>query len=526
MVKKNIITAALITALSAAAILASCGPGNDVPVTSGVPASVTYDVSRTEPYPVKLPETRDEVGALLWLLSTDADAVKNDRSDLIELAYIGYCALSEEERGAVPYADAIPALREEAARSCVTREYADTRIDHSKLLFGAYCAHVGKPENVTDIKDCGMDFVWSCGGNLDIFAEQGIGVIDWVSAAGIPFRWDPDSSTAEYEATIVANKADHPALWGLYQNDEPTVYALDIMKENSDIIKKHFPDVAIVENLLPGDDSETAQSWYGDVDYRTYIETFIEHGLSDVVCYDRYLYDSPGTIVTALKNLRVVSETVEKHGMEFWLIAGVYGPDSGLSTEQMKFQGYTAMAYGVTSVSYACWSADGWSTTVLNSGGKKTKTYYALKDAVLDMKPFSPVYMKYAHRGTALIVGDGYLERTDFFPSPAVRKEADGRGFSTLNSVLVTSMKVSDSDFAAVGRFEKKAGRAGEGFFVVNCSDYSFRHETEATVSFTVSDDVSLVTVYEKGVPRVLAPADGVYSVTAYGADAVFVTVE
>ncbi|MBQ7603710.1 MAG: hypothetical protein IJU75_02025, partial [Clostridia bacterium] len=62
--------------------------------------------------------------------------------------------------------------------------------------------------------------------------------------------------------------------------------------------------------------------------------------------------------------------------------------------------------------------------------------------------------------------------------------------------------------------------------FNINCTDYQFKKESRATVSFTVSDDVSVVTAYEKGIPRVLTPENGVYSVISSGADAVFVTAE
>ncbi|MBR5767410.1 MAG: hypothetical protein IKX86_01860 [Clostridia bacterium] len=527
--KKRVLTAAAL--LAALLVVSACSGTDAPPASSGTTEEqivpVTFVVSETEPYPVGLPETPEDVAALLYLLKIDAPAVKDNRSDLIELCYIGYCALPDPDRARIPDADLLPSLRDEAARMNVLKEYRDTRVDHSKLLFGAYNAKLGSEKQIDDLKACGMNLIWAAGGTKfhDYYASLGIGVIDWVVASGIPFRWDPNVTLEDYEKTIIEYKYDHEAVWGFYQNDEPSIHSLQMMKENANVYKKHFPDVAVIENLLPGTDDGKPGEWFGDVDYRTYLETFASSGLSDYLCYDRYLYDSPGTVVTALQNLEVAADVAGKYGLDLWLIAGVYDSTSGLSAEKIKLQAYTAMAYGVNCISYACWTADGWGTTVLNSKGNKNPVYDALKEAVLDAKTFSPIYVKYSRTGTAMMTGDGYFERTDFFPQSGIRKLSGEYTFDSLGSEKITSMKVSDKEFAVVGRFEKKTGRDGEAFLIYNCTDYSFKHTTEATVSFTVSDCVSLVTVYEKGVPRVLTPTDGVYTVSTL-TDAVFVTLE
>ncbi len=527
--------AALVLALFTLASCSGGGEGNNgtagttVPLTTAeeTAAPVTFEVSEIDSWPVGLPKTPEEVAALIYLLKKNAPAVAENRSDLIELAYIGFCALSEVDRARIPDAGALPGLRAEAAKMNVLREYRDTRVDHSKLLFGAYNAKLGSEEAIDDLAACGMDLIWAAGGTKfhDYYAKLGIGIIDWVVESGIPFRWDPNVSLEDYEKTIIENKYDHEAVWGFYQNDEPSVHSLPMMKENADVYKKHFPDVAVIENLLPGTDDGKPGEWFGGVDYRTYLETFASSGLSDYLCYDRYLYDSPGTVTAALQNLEVASEIAGKYGLDLWLIAGVYGPTSGLSADKIKLQAYTAMAYGVNCISYACWTADGWGTTVLNAKGEKNKVYDELKEAVLDAKTFSPVYVKYSRTGTAIMPGSGFFERTDFFPPTQFRKLGETYPFESLGAKKVTSMTVSDSECAVVGRFEKKTGRDGEAFLIYNCTDYNFKVQSEATVSFTAAEGVSLVTVYEKGVPRVLSPENGVYTVSS-STDAVFVTVE
>ena len=145
---------------------------------------------------------------------------------------------------------------------------------------------------------------------------------------------------------------------------------------------------------------------------------------------------------------------------------------------------------------------------------------------MLDVKPFSPIYMKYSHADSVLLLGENFYNRTDYFPPAQYKKNDEVGTFDRLGSKMVTSFASSDRDLTLVGLFDKNAGKDGEALLVVNCTDENFRIAVENTVSFTVADGVSLVTAYEKGVPRVLTPENGVYSVTVSGSDMVFITVE
>ncbi len=507
------------------------------PETDTVPEPVTFTVSPTDPYPVKLPETPEDVAALIWLLTTGADAVKDNQSDLTELAYIGYCSLSEEDRARIPDAGRLPALRDEAAKLNVVKEYSDTRIDHSRLQIGTYWVRLADPEHLTEIKDCGFDFVWQPPGgaeNLKNFYDAGLGVMEFIGEMFIPTRLSEECVTpeglAEYDRILDGNwEETYPAVWGFYQMDEPSAAMFDIIKKNGSILKKHMPGMTHIINLFPSTAAEFALGGEGNdpIDYETYINVFADPEAFDMICYDHYMYGSPAGFVGAIKNLITVSETSERKGMDFWVILAVYGDSGPLTTEELKLQAYTAMAYGVENISYACWTADGWgSSSVLTKSGGKTVTYGRLKETVADLKAFSPVYMKYSHKSSALLIGSNYYNQTDMFPPQQYARIAETHGPDSLGSSKFTSVSVSDNEFAIAGLFEKKTGRDGEGLFIINCTDYLFRKERQATVSFTVSDDVSVVTVYEKGVPRILTPENGVYSVISSGADAVFVTVE
>ncbi|MBP5256108.1 MAG: hypothetical protein J6Z80_03530 [Clostridia bacterium] len=505
--------------------------------TEAGPEPVTFTVSPTDPYPVKLPETPEDVAALIWLLTTEADAVKDNRSDLTELAYIGYCSLSEEDRARIPDADKLPALRDDAAKLNIVKKYSDTRIDHSRLQIGTYWVRLADPEHLAEIKDCGFDFVWQPPGgaeNLRNFYDAGLGVMEFIGEMFIPTRLSEDCVTpeglAEYDRILEGQwEETYPAVWGFYQMDEPSAAMFDIIKKNGEILKKHMPGMTHIINLFPGTAADFALGGEGNapIDYETYINVFADPDAFDMICYDHYLYDSHAGFAGAIKNLITVSETADRNGMDFWIILAVYGKTGPLTTEQLKLQAYTAMAYGTENISYACWTADGWgSSSVLTKSGAKTVTYDRLKETVADLKAFSPIYMKYSHESSALLIGADYYNRTDIFPSPQYGKIAETHGPDSLGSEKFTSVSVSDNEFAIAGLFKKKTGTDGEGLFIINCTDYQFKKESRATVSFTVSDDVSVVTAYEKGIPRVLTPENGVYSVISSGADAVFVTAE
>ena len=77
-----------------------------------------------------------------------------------------------------------------------------------------------------------------------------------------------------------------------------------------------------------------------------------------------------------------------------------------------------------------------------------------------------------------------------------------------------------------MGYYEKNVGE-GEAFLFVNSNTFDFEgsNSETSTVSFRTVSPSSVVTAYVKGIPTILTPVDGVYTVTVVDADAVFVTV-
>lgn len=488
-----------------------CGCSEKLPETD-TGTSDTEETQKEQTEAEKLSELIDQ------LVSNQIPA--EERSDLTEQAYIKYYSLSDEERAGVKNADKLSSLRDEAAKLCIEKEYGDKRIDHSKLQIGIYWVRLSDPEHIKEIKDCGFDFVWQPPGDkesLDNFEAAGLGVMEYVGELGV-LPWLTEESDPEGYASYLGDvQIDHPAVWGYYLADEPDVYTMKKLNEHGSVLKKYLPYSASLVNLLP---IYAQPDQLGTETYGEYIDTFIKTTDYEQIIYDNYnmFDDMPQT----MENLWIVSDAAKNSNRDFWIIVGIFKSSKGLSRDQMLFEGFTAMAFGCVNVSYCCWTADGWgAVSVLDSEGNKTEYYDDLKEVTAELRSFSPVYMKYKHTATASLIGDEYQKNALGY----VADSETEHGFDSLLSKKVVEMNAGKKDFALVGGFEKRSGD-GEAFLIVNCTNYLFRKQSSSTVTFKVDESVKQVTAYVKGIPMVLTPEDGVYTVTVNDADAVFVTVD
>jgi hypothetical protein len=88
-----------------------------------------------------------------------------------------------------------------------------------------------------------------------------------------------------------------------------------------------------------------------------------------------------------------------------------------LSADQLRFQAFTAMAYGATTLIWACYTAGWWYDHVLDKEGNPTEQYDKLKKVNAEIHTLSTEYMKYKHVRTRfegdLLIGEMEKDDTD-----------------------------------------------------------------------------------------------------------------
>ena len=88
-----------------------------------------------------------------------------------------------------------------------------------------------------------------------------------------------------------------------------------------------------------------------------------------------------------------------------WIVLQVNSnrPDKWISTDNLRFQAYTAMAFGAEVITWACYTAGWWHNQVLDDQGEKTQQYDKLKTVNAELHCLGTEYMKYRSTATHMI---------------------------------------------------------------------------------------------------------------------------
>ena len=273
------------------------------------------------------------------------------------------------------------------------------------LQIGAY--HLQKnartEEHIKDIADCGIDYIIGMEADhsaLDLFAKYGIGAI--VSGA-VPGWWGGHGENAgklretnpleRYDEKAALFK-DHPAIIGVCTGDEPSALDFPYFGSVIEKVRGLFPGKIPYLNLyatygVTADCHVPLENQFGTPTYEEHIEEYLKHVPLDYLSFDHYPYSA--TADGYIENLRIVSEACQKSGREMWAVIQVNSskPEEWISENKLRFQAFSALAYGADRITWACYSAGWWHNQVLDGGGNKTEQYEKLKRVNSEVKKLS-----------------------------------------------------------------------------------------------------------------------------------------
>ncbi|MBE6892336.1 MAG: hypothetical protein E7481_10065 [Ruminococcaceae bacterium] len=495
------------------------------------------------------PATQNEA-ELTPFISTDYNAViemidKISVADLTtekfaEDAYIAYCTLDDSVKDKVSNIDKLQEYRNEITKLYHTEEKRGDRIDRSKLLISTYYfgQELWNDEDVKKLKDCGIDFV--IGANydtqlLDLFEKHGIGAFisylpSWFgqeATHGQLVEKIPAGSFVPYAEKFV----DHPAIWALDICDE--LGSLDIphlnvlLKEAEEL----FPGKLVYINLYPN----YGASWrLLNKPYQEHLNYYVEQVETDYISYDHYFYwhfDSDADAYF-VDNLKAAQNAAKKDGRDMWIVLQANTvqqdkvSDKKLSTEQLRYQAYGSLAFGVQELSWACWTPGWWKNNVYENG-QYTEQYDKLKTVNTELKNLSPIYMRYKCLDTEFISTtlSATVELTKQKIDYLFKKQSDG----VLEQSTLIDIKAEKNSSILLGSFEKRAGN-GTAFMFTNVTDFHCTEESQTMdswVKFKVKDKNVQLTAYTHNDAYVLSPdANGEYEIYIPNGEGIFVTVD
>ena len=100
-----------------------------------------------------------------------------------------------------------------------------------------------------------------------------------------------------------------------------------------------------------------------------------------------------------------LSDACLRTGRSMWIVLQVNSsrPEEWTSENRLRFQAFSAMAFGAENIIWACYTAGWWHNQVLDSQGNKTEQYEKMKTVNAEIKTLGVPYMKYRRVSTHLV---------------------------------------------------------------------------------------------------------------------------
>ena len=373
----------------------------------------------------------------------------------------------------------------------------NTRMDRSRLNIGTYILkpYARTEKHVKDLADCGIDFVVCAEYDvpmLDLFEKYGVGAI----VTGIvPHWWGGDGENAgslskaiSYDhVTEAARKfKDHPAIWGIDIGDEPSAldfpYYGELFGLTNTLFPKQFPYLNLYPNYASvshnSEDETTSQ--LGTKTYDEHILRYCENVPADYLSYDFYVYCT--TVRKAYENLITVADACRRSGRGVWIVLQVnsHVPQGFMTENMLRFQAYSAMAFGVEAITWACYTAGWWYNQVLDENGEKTDQYDRLKKINAEINTISPLYMEYRVTDTHFIGFNGE-NAADIAGSESIKTR------DYLSTGYVRDLRAEDGLGLIAGEMVSKTD-GSRALFIFAADDWKDEHPGNRIVTFKVTN--------------------------------------
>ncbi len=404
------------------------------------------------------------------------------------------------------------------------------RMNRSRLNIGAYILqdYARSEAHIKDLAASGVEFV-VCMENdrpaLDLFEKYGVGA---VVTGVVPGWWGGDGHNAgklaetnpmEKYDKAAARFEDHPAIWGIDVGDEPSALDFPHYGKVMNRVEKLFPNQFAYLNLYPNyasvaqNNAVETVNQLGTVTYAEHIERYIQCVPVDYLCYDFYLYSAG--VPKHYENLKIVADACRKTGRSLWIVLQVNSQRENmwLSTNHMRFQAWTSMAFGVENIIWACYTAGWWHHQILDSEGNKTEQYDKMQTVNREIRGLAEEYMRYRNVSTHFIgFGDNHPDMAAVAQEPV----------DALDTGVFFDVKAEAP--VVVGQMVSRNGDGSVALMIAAADDPMDTAPKSYDVTFRLMEGKS-VQVYGGCGKKVLRRlAEGTYAVTVQSNEGILVT--
>ena len=372
------------------------------------------------------------------------------------------------------------------------------RMDRNRINIGVYHLqpYATDEPHIRDLHDCGIDFVLCMRDErpaLDLLYKYGVGAILYDV---LPQWWPKQKKNGQMKEIYPLNmyvKAakkwkDHPAVWGMDIGDEPSAldmaHCADIMREMEKQFSNQFIYLCLYPNYASVTENTADQtlSQLGTRTYAEYIKEYCQLIPADYLCYDYYVYSSltnANKVPKYFENLQVAADACTATNRSLWITLQVNSklPELWISLNQLRYQAYTAMAFGAENIIWACYTAGWWNNQVVDKDGNKTEQYPKLQQVNKEIHALSPVYMKYRRTGTSFV---GF-NNTPWLNGSGIQFSAE------YNDGVFGKLCTADLSPLVIGSMVSRNADATHAIFVCSADDPHNKAPRQHTLHFTTA---------------------------------------
>ena len=406
------------------------------------------------------------------------------------------------------------------------------RFDRSRLLVGGYRLSHSRDHHLADMKACGIDFITGTRitdrGSLDRLAKHGIGTV----AKGALPHWCGEHGENAGESSMklpldvyrkhideFIEKLDHPAVWMLGFTDEPSAKDMPHLGKVAGYVSSRVPQAMPYYNLYPSyakvqeTGKKQRRSQLGTSTYREYIEEYCRTSPLDYISFDYYMYmpkpnDRYKLYAGFYDNLNIVAEACRRTRRSLWFVPQVNSRKSDplvpLSVNNLRFQAFTGLAFGVEAITWACYGKGWFTNNVLTAKGEKTEQYEKLRKVNQELHSIGPRYMKYRNVATHFV---------GFKPENGLQ-DIGVRLLNSLNAGCVCGIKTTDETALLVGEMVSRKKDDSMALLLVASGDPFDVSPSQRTVVFRLKNGWRVNVTGSCGPIGVSMNSDGLHSIT------------
>ena len=305
----------------------------------------------------------------------------------------------------------------------------EKRFYNNNLNIGTYylAPYARTDAHIKAAAECGIDFFVNIPNDetlLKQLHQYNIGAIvtgvfpSWFGGDGSNAGQMAEKNPLSLYQKAIDNFTDAPNIIGIDTGDEPSCLEFPHYGQIFTLTQETLPHLQPYLNIYPcyavkgsNTPDEIITQFQCDT-YAEYIEAYCQNVSSDYICFDYYLYSAS---LTGLYNsLLTVSNACHKYNRKFYMVLQVnsHEPDVWISTNQLRFQAFTAMAFGVDTIIWACYTAGWWYNHVLDKNGEQTEQYEKLKKVNSEIHFLGKEYKRYHSRETLFLGNHSAAEIT------------------------------------------------------------------------------------------------------------------